>query len=570
MRRAGLWLLLVSSTAVALPPGSPAREGANHRVGDDSFVATRGRRPSARDSETSRMQVHLAWIRGELAAKPATRPELAARRAELLGYLDDYIAKGITPTNWALPWRTPVFIDDRGAICAVGYLIERSVGRALPERIAATHRYDYLEDIAKMPEVAAWIASSGFTLDELASIQPGYSEPEAHTWQRWLTSQIRDGAYRSTSMRESAAVGRFAGHKMQGAWTTYAAEISQERSPRETIDETAAVIGRGTLVDGSGAWTSYYDDGKLLARGRFEANAPSGTWRFYHPSGNLAAIGELWNGKRAGRWEFFHDSAKRTRIASGAFSAAGRVIGVWKHFDPTGKLIAVSHTETPSQWKMLRADPQGNNSDGEVLEIVPGADRIRHAISIGTIDGEQQRLDTFALGSERIYVYGFPWADRVDIYDPSGQLLQKAAGGWTAAPCNWGSKRKTIARTGDVARMHGLLWLDRRNRGYDKPEPTCGTPRPVEEARGKRIDRLLESREKVRSAPPAAIRDLVLKDVDPAYVSDETRAASEDMTKLLVEHMGFYVEWPHIDGRFIAVFRTLPGHVRRYWWDEGL
>ena len=106
MRRAGLCLLLVSGTAVALPPNSPYREGANHHVGDDSFVAARGRQPSARDSEASRMKTHLAWIRSELAAKPATRPELAARRAELLGYLDDYLAKGITPTNWALPWRT--------------------------------------------------------------------------------------------------------------------------------------------------------------------------------------------------------------------------------------------------------------------------------------------------------------------------------------------------------------------------------------------------------------------------------------------------------------------------------
>lgn len=65
-----------------------------------------------------------------------------------LGYLDDYIAHGVTPTNAHLPWRTAVFIDDAGAICAVGYLIERSAGRALAERIAAEHRYDFLEDIA--------------------------------------------------------------------------------------------------------------------------------------------------------------------------------------------------------------------------------------------------------------------------------------------------------------------------------------------------------------------------------------------------------------------------------------
>ena len=126
------------STSDALPPGEARfREGANHKVGDDSFVERYGRAPGDGDREALRMRTHLEHARARLAAAPPTRPELAARRAELLGYLGDYIAKGITPENTRLPWRTPVFIDDFDNICAVGYLIERSAGRALPERIAA-------------------------------------------------------------------------------------------------------------------------------------------------------------------------------------------------------------------------------------------------------------------------------------------------------------------------------------------------------------------------------------------------------------------------------------------------
>src|SRR5207237_4858677 len=118
--------------------------------------------------------------------RPAATSERGRPRAELLGYLDEYHARSITAENGHLPWRTAVFIDDRGAICAVGYLIERSVGRALPEKIAAAHRYDFLEDIAAaMPEVDGWIRSSGFTLDELASIQPAYSSPNVETWRTW-------------------------------------------------------------------------------------------------------------------------------------------------------------------------------------------------------------------------------------------------------------------------------------------------------------------------------------------------------------------------------------------------
>jgi hypothetical protein len=173
MRRPGLALapvlvlisLAPATTVLALPPGAAQRgfrDGANHHLGDDSFVAEVGRAPTSADSEALRMRTHLRYVRDRLAQRPPTRPELAARRAELLGYLDDYIAHGIAPRNDALPWRSPVFIDDGGNICAVGYLIERSVGRALAERIARAHRYDFLEDIAAaLPEVRAWVESSG-------------------------------------------------------------------------------------------------------------------------------------------------------------------------------------------------------------------------------------------------------------------------------------------------------------------------------------------------------------------------------------------------------------------------
>src|SRR5688500_15928159 len=141
MRRRQLALL-----PVALFVGSASadpRPGANHRLGDDSFVAAFGREPDGRDGERLRMKVHLQYVRALLGAQPATRPELAAKRAQLLGYLDDYIAKGITPQNTTLPLRTPVFIDHAGNICAVGYLIERSVGRDVAEAIAKRHRYDF-------------------------------------------------------------------------------------------------------------------------------------------------------------------------------------------------------------------------------------------------------------------------------------------------------------------------------------------------------------------------------------------------------------------------------------------
>ena len=160
------------------------RDGANHHLGDDSFVATFNRLPTADDSEALRMHTHLVYVRSLLAHRAATEPKLAVQRQQLLGELGDYIAAGITPHNRHVDHRSPVFIDDEGAICAVGYLIERSVGRQLPELIASKYRYDFLETIAAaMPEVAAWVAQSGLTLDELAALLK-VSKPTVWSWER--------------------------------------------------------------------------------------------------------------------------------------------------------------------------------------------------------------------------------------------------------------------------------------------------------------------------------------------------------------------------------------------------
>jgi len=61
----------------ALPPtehGRGFRDGANHHLGDDSFVAKFGRLPGPRDDEHTRMATHLTYVRDMLAARPATRP----------------------------------------------------------------------------------------------------------------------------------------------------------------------------------------------------------------------------------------------------------------------------------------------------------------------------------------------------------------------------------------------------------------------------------------------------------------------------------------------------------------
>jgi hypothetical protein len=554
---------ILTGSALALPPGAAPdlKDGANHRIGDDSFVAAFGRAPTGDDAEPVRMRAHLSHVRAVLAAKPATRPELQAKRDELLRYLDDYIAKGTTPQNTRLPWRTPVFIDDFGNICAVGYLIERSVGRALPEAIASEHRYDFLEAIAAaMPEVQAWVEASGFTLEELASIQPGYEEPVVESWQRWNLVKLapKDGKFEDgLEYTNITTQGAFQRGRMEGKWT------------RRIGDK---VIGRGKLHRGNGTWHSFDLAGKRLAKGPYVDNDPHGTWTFFHPSGNVAATGRFERGFRAGSWKFFYDTRSETPIATGRFSA-GRLAGTWKHFDRSGKLLAVSQDAMP---------PHGDTFGApHLLEVKPGRDGVRHAVhTTGGVDS--RRLDMYVLGGERLYVQPSYGEQGELMLDSGGRRMMRADGVWLAADCQWSTKRKRIARNGDIVTLHGMLDRDWRQ---SDAKPCEAEIKPVAKSRFAKLDKLLASMTRVRAPRPAFVTKLALgkaafedsgeaadgesqNDVaeDEETPPQEPALSDRDLPAMLAAHMSWYVEWPHVDGRFVQVFYTLAGHGPK--WTE--
>lgn len=405
--------LTLATQSHALAPGDKERgfrEGANHHVGDDSFAALYGRLPGPGDGEALRMHAHFTHVRSWLATRSPTKPELAERRKEILGYFDEYIAKGTTPKNAHVAWRTPVFIDDHGTICAVGYLIERTAGRPLAEKIAREHRYNVLEDIAAaMPEVRAWIDSSGFTLEELASVQPGYVPPVT-----WDSQDV----------------------------TGDVAKLEAVGLPTE---------------EKSGTWRSAYPNGERLAEGKFVDKWPNGTWRFYHPSGNLAARGNFVYGQRDGEWTFFHDSKDPIKKAVGSFSM-GTLIEEWHHYDSTGKLVATAKPASPTPFR----------GAGFLTNVMPSPDRVRQWVHQGFVAGTRHRLDYLADGTEQLYVH-----DTADIaYDAGGHKLARAADGtWQSSDCHWNRVRKQSALSGDVVTLHGLT-LDREESCTDaRPIP---------------------------------------------------------------------------------------------------
>lgn len=157
------------------PEGS-RMQPVNAIIGDAGYVASFGQLPDERSSEQVRIATHLAFVEQILRERPTDHltPEQARRRSAAFDHLRAYRLDGIYPQNTTHPGqRTPVFIDADGRICAVGYLIEQTVGRDAAERINSHYQFARISDI-DAPILPEWAEKHGFTLHELGMIQPAY------------------------------------------------------------------------------------------------------------------------------------------------------------------------------------------------------------------------------------------------------------------------------------------------------------------------------------------------------------------------------------------------------------
>jgi hypothetical protein len=169
---------------ILLLAGPVGAEPINVVIGDASWHAG----SPERADEVTRIRTHLTFMRERLA-----RVTGSPQRQALLAALDRYIARGEFPrrTGDPYPGRRPRFIDDRGVHCAVGYLIEQSGREDLARAIDAEYEYAFVRDMHS-PELAAWAAEHGFTIDELAMIQPEYAAPPTAERTRAGLEQMKD------------------------------------------------------------------------------------------------------------------------------------------------------------------------------------------------------------------------------------------------------------------------------------------------------------------------------------------------------------------------------------------
>ncbi len=123
------------------------------------------------------IQMHLSLVEKTIRDKKVDHlsQEQKLNRIKCLDILHDYSATGIFPKNLYHSKRTPYFIDKYGTACAVGQLIISTGFGEFANKVMQENNNGYIYELnSKYPEIKEWANVYGFTMDELAWIQPCY------------------------------------------------------------------------------------------------------------------------------------------------------------------------------------------------------------------------------------------------------------------------------------------------------------------------------------------------------------------------------------------------------------
>lgn len=96
------------------------------------------------------------------------------QRNKNLEILSEYANRELFPINNIQTERTPIFVDEAGTHCAVGYLLKLDGENEIIDFVTSSNNLIKILEIEN-ESFNSWQENSGFTMDELALIQPGYS-----------------------------------------------------------------------------------------------------------------------------------------------------------------------------------------------------------------------------------------------------------------------------------------------------------------------------------------------------------------------------------------------------------
>lgn len=227
-----------------------------------------------------------------LQANPVNhlKREQIASRLHLIEILDTYRLAGQFPINYHREERIPVFIDEHGTHCAVGYLMQKTGYENVAQRIAAADNYVWVKDIhhEQLPE---WQKASGLSVEELKLIQGAYDfyMPNALTLpNRYETPQKPECILRYF-------------------------DTKPKKISREAKDKYIWCYGEGKNGVLHGKWEQNYAVGIPWIVGYYD------------------------NGDRTGKWEEYYQGTKQ--LCRTENWRNDKLNGIRKRFDRSGQLI---------------------------------------------------------------------------------------------------------------------------------------------------------------------------------------------------------------------------------------
>ncbi|MCB0700597.1 MAG: T9SS type A sorting domain-containing protein [Chitinophagales bacterium] len=132
----------------------------------------------ANKSDREWIRTHLQLVETVLRSRSTAHLGASQKKNRLntLNRLNEYWHGGSFPINDEYAYRTPIFIDKYDNFCAVGYLVKATGHEDVSRMIASKTNLAYVREM-NYPELFAWADEYGFTVDELAWIQPSYPWP---------------------------------------------------------------------------------------------------------------------------------------------------------------------------------------------------------------------------------------------------------------------------------------------------------------------------------------------------------------------------------------------------------
>ncbi|MBO6516272.1 MAG: energy transducer TonB [Bacteroidia bacterium] len=171
-----LYLLMLALILAPSHVNGQHLDPVNVIIGDISYKASFGVEPTNESLEQDRIQAHLYYVETRLrkANVDHLTDQQKQNRNKVIDHLNAYWKANSFPSNYDYPGtRKPCFIDYQGKICAVGYLVEQTAGRAVAEAINNKFQYAYISEMED-EQLESWMDEHGLSRTECAMIQPTY------------------------------------------------------------------------------------------------------------------------------------------------------------------------------------------------------------------------------------------------------------------------------------------------------------------------------------------------------------------------------------------------------------